>query len=478
MLMRFRRKKINIVSMIEIYIKLYKVLLFIFSRERGGLMNKNSLGKKIFILSLGTIIAAQLAISGCKPVTPTANYELHEWGVMEGCFTDDSVFVTSRPKIETSIKLPVIYIDAEGPMKISVKENIQEMTEPSLTITYPEAERSGKEISWNNVEVLSDKNSFGTPKLAVDERKTLEDIMPILNNVDSNTLKYNGKSSKFLFYEAEMKFENPIELSYDLRGVKVKNNGNYSVDSMVFVTSIPGALPFQDKLLAAKIGTLAPGEEKTVELSDFVREDNTLKEDLMKAGFTEKESESFSKLWSAQLFDTLYRRVDSQLAYKLPESEYDKLIPLTASPKPTNIERAMYVVLDASSRFNVTYEENELGGFFKDNMKKDKILNKEDIKKYTYALPEEAKEILLKSNPDEWLVGIDPLYREADITCQACGWICYTTPTPYEWKITDQNNGTLEIRIRDVQCFGLTPAFYYNGNEYLPQLPIPQPTGN
>jgi hypothetical protein len=43
--------------------------------------------------------------------------------------------------------------------------------------------------------------------------------------------------------------------------------------------------------------------------------------------------------------------------------------------------------------------------------------------------------------------------------------------------VPGSSGNELEIRIRDVQCFGQVPIFYYKGVEYRPQLPIPELEG-
>ncbi|MCX6709500.1 MAG: hypothetical protein NTV63_00915, partial [Candidatus Woesearchaeota archaeon] len=165
----------------------------------------------------GLIIACSVAAAafapGCNKET-SSSYDLHEWGVMEGCLTNNTVLVTSRPEIDMMVKQPVIYIHSNGSLNLSLEAKVIGMTNEESILTYPEAEVSGNSISWENVKVTPEKVSLAVPKIVTKMmiRKGIEDIIPTLNDVNSNTLKYNGIESKFLFYEAEMSFENPIEL--------------------------------------------------------------------------------------------------------------------------------------------------------------------------------------------------------------------------------------------------------------------------
>ena len=401
------------------------------------------------IIIAGSIAAGAL-IPGCnKASNPT--YTLHEWGVMEGCLTNNTVLVTSRPEIETIVKQPVIYIHSNEEFNLSLEAKVADMTEGGSTLTYPEAKVNGNSISWDNVKVTSEKLSLAIPKIQMPgmmTRKGIEDIIPILNKVNSNTLEYKGLESKFLFYEAEMRFENPIEVSFDMGNVTVKNTGNYTVDSMVFTTDIPGANPFMQKMMGAKIGTLAPGEEKTERITAFKGEYNTLKADMISKGFTEQEADAFVNLWERQFFSGGMMRADSQLIYAIPEAQYNKLLPLTTSKAPSDVERLMYVCLDATSKFSEKYE----------------TIGKDEVKIYQYILPEEARKLLLSKN---WSLESDSSYNPDAAHCEACGWTCAYSAIPLQWNISEGGN-ELEIKIKNVPCVGILPEFNYNGTIYRP----------
>jgi hypothetical protein len=396
-------------------------------------------------------IAAGALIPGCNK-SSNPSYDIHEWGVMEGCLTDSTVLVTSRPELDMMVKQPVIYIHSNEQFSLSLEAKVIGMTNEESVLTYPEADVKGNSISWENVEVTSEKISLAVPKIRVPNmmiRKGIEEIIPMLNDVDSNTLKYNGIESKFLFYEAEMKFENPIELSFDIGSVTVKNTGDYPVDSMFFVTGVPGASPFMQKLMGAKIGNLAPGEEKTAQITAFNEEyNNTLKADVMAKGFTEKETDAFTKLWAGQFFSSSSMRANSQLIYAIPEEQYNRILQLKTSKKFSDIERLMYVRLDATSKFSEKYG----------------TIGKDEVKIYRHILPEEARKLLQSEN---WNLEADPEYNPDAAHCEACGWICSYSATPLQWSISEGAN-ELEIKIKNVPCIGILPEFNYNGTIYQP----------
>ncbi|MCX6710942.1 MAG: hypothetical protein NTZ02_02520 [Candidatus Woesearchaeota archaeon] len=353
------------------------------------------------------------------------------------------------------VKQPVIGIHSEGAIdNLSVGVELSSLSNLESILTYPNAEQSGKTISWNNVKVLSGSENLSALKYA-GERKNLDEIIPVLNDVDANTLISNGTKSNFLFYEAQIKFENPIELSYDTDSVRIKNNGKYPVENLIFIADFPSSeSPIFSRTYSARIERLAPGEEKEIPLSESVPNYDVFKDDLKKLGFTDKEADSFVNLWGPQLFSPSYRKSSAQFIFRIPESVYDEILPLNAEPKPVDVNRAMYVVLDATSNL---------------------FPEKSVYEKYISVLPEDAQNLLMNDKA-QWEIQLDPDYKPFQAICEACGWICSATPTPYEFVVSGEK-GNLEIRIRDVQCFGQVPIFYYNGVEYRPQLPIPELKG-
>ena len=274
-------------------------------------------------------------------VVETADYEVHEWGVLVGCSESKEWFLTSRPEVMARVLPPVIYVHAKELEEFDAKV-IFNGGKP--TQTYPLINAQGNALEWKNVKVIKEPESKElTPK----SYAPLEEIIPTLNDVDADELNYNNIKTRFLFYEGELPFENKIEASYDLeqRKVFVRNNSKYAVyDVMVAIGT--GNFMYPTRYIA-KIGTLAPGMqvEKTLEEASRIN----LKENMVALGFTEKEAEAFAKLW----YDPFFKPTNitfARLSYRLPRSEIERLIRLEFEPKPKKLLRELWVLVDLESR--------------------------------------------------------------------------------------------------------------------------------
>jgi hypothetical protein len=283
-----------------------------------------------------------------EAVVKTADYEVHEWGVIAGCNESEDWFLTSRPEQMLLVKQPVIYIHAEDLEEFDVKV-VFNKGEP--TQTYPLVEVSNNTLEWKNVKV-AEKMESEAPKAASKARIPKEyvplgEIIPILNDIDADELNYNNVNTRFLFYEGKLPFENKIEVSYDLEQKKVfvRNNSNYEVYDVIVAVGIGGFIHF--KRYIAKIGTLAPGAQAEKTLEEAGRPD--LKEKMIALGFTEKESEAFSKLWQKPFFAPTNLPF-ARLSYRLPRSEIERLIRLEFNPKPKKLLRELWVLVDLEGK--------------------------------------------------------------------------------------------------------------------------------
>ncbi len=289
----------------------------------------------------------------CKQVQKqeTADYEVHEWGVLAGCTSSDDYFLTSRPEeVKMVVKEPVIYIHSNDVKEFDLRV---EFKEGKHLLNYPETEIKGEKIEWNNVKVSDDcqTETIGATKRF--NPVPLEEIIPILNNVDADCLEvFNGEQARFLFYEGEMQFENKITVDYVAQSMKakIKNNGFYVVYDLALSVEELMSVPqegFYDNpnLGLGFIEELKPGEEKSIELKD-IRID--LKEKMTGIGFTEKEAGSFASLWQDNFYHSQYntKGYSKTLSYRLPQSETEKMISLNFDPEPKKVLRSLWVMVN------------------------------------------------------------------------------------------------------------------------------------
>jgi hypothetical protein len=298
----------------------------------------------------GTIIEiTNIEIDNSGPVTGVINkdsisatgYEIHEWGVMLGCATDNNFFNTSRPEMQTIIKQPVVYVHSENKQPFSLKVTFNTGKPTSV---YPPTEINSNITEWKNVHFeefekrVMEKSDFDTNRL-----RPLKEIMGVLNDVDADRLVYNGTSSNFLFYEGEMGFENKIEATYEpAKGeVTFKNNFAYTVYNVVF-SSMTGDF-IHPNYIYARAEKINPDETVVVKTAND--EMGIWTRDLITLGFSDREASSFSKLWERPFMEKSNSGNWKNLIYRIPQEELEKMITLQFDPVPKKVIRTLYVLV-------------------------------------------------------------------------------------------------------------------------------------
>lgn len=300
--------------------------------------------RKLCLLSLAGALALMLAaLLACEddstcPITCDEGFEVHEWGVMVGCDSDTSFFLTSRPEVDALVRIPVIYV--HSPCRTPFTAEVT-FAEGHPTDTYPVATVSNNKATWSNV-------TF-TDKITVPSAKALEfvplaDIIETLNSVDGDIMQYDGIGARFLFYEGEAKFDNVVEVSYDYdsSSVTFTNHADYPVYDLIFTLSPLGLGPFVN-MLYAEADWLEAGETIEVELQTRYRRP-LIGRFLTALGFTEPEAESFEALWQTPLFDANNPAGPTKVFYRLPQSVYDDFISLEITPNPVKTIRTLFVL--------------------------------------------------------------------------------------------------------------------------------------
>lgn len=305
-------------------------------------------GSSLVILAIAGV--ALVALVGCSDSTSSGHrhFAVHEWGVMVGCEEDDSFFVTSRPLEVLAVDIPVIYFHSteKEPFDVGIRFNCGKPC-----ATYPEAYVSSDSIVWNDVRFSQAADP--TSDSATDGYVPLQYIIGTLNDVDADMLRHRGVDSRFLFYEGNSGFRNEIAHTPGESGeVVFKNRSDYTCHDVMLVGKlnlfIPDEVPDPFPMLFfASIDSLMPGQELSAEY-DTLFDDPDIASDLIELGFTQSEANSFVQLWSGpffRIYDFYDPEVRGHLVYRLPQSEYDRLINLDIEPAPDEIIRAMYVLV-------------------------------------------------------------------------------------------------------------------------------------
>lgn len=307
-------------------------------------------GRKRVAVFLAMTLSAMLAFPGLaaeKVVTPGNNsgdaaYEVHEWGVVVGCENSRNYALTARPLPMMVVKEPVLYFHSQDKKPFALKVTFNQGTP---TDTYPEAAKNGNTLQWKRVTFPTATASSTAKGFETDDGLVpFNAIVNTLNNVDADEVEAGGVKARFLYYEGQIPFANPVKATFDLekKEATVANDGSYPVFDLFVL--IPEGMGWQalfepqDPFLAY-LPQLQPGETVRVKL-DPVLQKVDFGKSLRTLGFTEKESAAFALLWSESILKS------GKLFYRLPQSECERMITLEFNPRPQKISRALYVLLE------------------------------------------------------------------------------------------------------------------------------------
>jgi|GEM_PF-5715537 len=376
--------------------------------------------KSILLSPILICVVCFVSLFGCTstgPVLPNDNntildnnysykFEVREWGVMVGCSDSSEFVLTSRPEQVMLAKLPIIYIDSNNVEEFGLEVNF---LNNKPTMTYPQASVLGANfISWNGIKIKNcderegSRVSGGVLGKGFEEPRSIEEMLPELNNVDSDCLGVDGLETRFLFYEGEVEFEQKIDFTYDKNNslLRVKNNNSYPVYE----------LSFSNGVKRGYVGDLSPGEEEIVEVSQAQQYHLfDLSSKMKNLGFSQLEADSFSNIWNYSFFNS---NDAGRLFYLLPESEVEKVTKLNfRGVVPTKVTRALWVLNNvecpkncAEVKFsNKVLDVNQLGLSFSEI--------KEVLEDST--LKEENFEVIYSSGEKSRIFDLNSLYTHA-----------------------------------------------------------------
>ncbi|GEM_PF-1414589 len=290
------------------------------------------------------LLAATLSLVRCTDSgTDTdgqKDFEVREWGVLVGCAEDTTYFATSRPEVSQLVRLPVIYVHSRSKTPFTVKATFPT---GGPSDTYPQADMSKSTVEWKDV-TFGDSPVTNKPLSGYDY-EPLEHIIPVLNNCDADILDYNGWLSRFLFYEGSVDYRNQVTASYDPDSLTAQatNQGDFAVYN-VNLTARPqnsyGPLPLT---FFAHWDRLDP--HQTARTTLYEEPVSSYLEDMMAQGFSQSEAEAFAELWEQTFYMGNSMSGISNLVYRLPQAEYDRLISLSVTPAPDKLIRTLYVLI-------------------------------------------------------------------------------------------------------------------------------------
>ena len=336
------------------------------------------------ILVTGTLSVVGLFGHAAEPVKPNAQpapsaapFVVHEWGTFTSFSGSDGVPANFYPNYTdlpdfvyaqgggplsksnrlqrdgtVSMETPVIYFYADREMKASVKVDFPRGW---ITEWYPFAAISpspvakttpGQTIRWDVRLLAGETVKF--PGKPDDENHYFEaratDAVPLQTEValrenDRNFEQRGGsvvQREKFLFYRGVGTFPPPVSLKATGGGsVRIHNAAGNKVDGLVLVHVEGSQVGFE------LLGSIDAGTDTTATIPAAAGKKadlaTAMRKILTATGLYEKEAQAMVNTWDSAWFG----ESGTRLLYLVPRAKTDELLPLTITPKPTEVVRVL-----------------------------------------------------------------------------------------------------------------------------------------
>jgi hypothetical protein len=339
------------------------------------------------LVSLPLLAACILAVGG-EPVKEKApeepavkGLEVHEWGVYRNHRDADmvngdlrAIWAALPPFVYGQVdgrKLPVHYQNLRESDKPVIFFHAAEPVTVDLRIDFPggmagvwwpgtqqPAVHNGKLVGDGKVDQphqslewrLNLKNPRGIPTGKVPFASVKKDHwVETLRAVKADDvyahvgeLGLGQEHEKFVYYDGLLPRGKWADIAVEKDRITVSNLAAFPLYDLTAVDARNPAKPRVARLAKfdaktdKKLLEFADADAKTL-ADDCV---NTLTGQLKDAGLQQDEGHALAVLWRAELFET----EGVTLFYRLPQEEYDRLLPLTMKPKPEKIVRVGLVV--------------------------------------------------------------------------------------------------------------------------------------
>lgn len=247
-------------------------------------------------------------------------FDIHEWGVfVKGYNCNETLVLAESPPL-VHVRKPVIYFHS-----IINKTNILvEISSIRNASVIPEAKLGNNQIVWK---------------------------VPVEDNIITLS---NGTQYPYLFYEGETNFSTNILLNITTFGENatfyVKNHENYTISDIYIIYGYPTGTPdyIYRGMTYVYIDKLEKDEEKSITTSlkkNLTYDTEELFVSLIEKGLTNEESLELINYWEQWWFYPTNMGNYTRMMYVIPQSVYDRMLPLRVIPEPDSIDRVGLFVL-------------------------------------------------------------------------------------------------------------------------------------
>ena len=247
-------------------------------------------------------------------------FDIHEWGVFIKGYNCNETLVLSQSPPTVYVRKPVIYFHSLTNLT-NISVEISSIRNASV---IPDARLSNNQIVWE---------------------------VPVKD--DEITLP-NGTSYPYLFYEGETNLSTNILLNITSSGENVtfyvENHENYTITDIYLIYGYPTGSPdyAYRGMTYTYIDTLEENEERSITLSmkkNVTYNSEELFISLVEKGLTSEEAQELIIYWENWWFYPTNLGNYTRMVYMIPQSVYDKVLPLRVIPEPVSIERVGIFVL-------------------------------------------------------------------------------------------------------------------------------------
>lgn len=312
----------------------------------------------LLCLFLASCLIVLLIPTSAQQSSEPNSLVVHEWGTFTSVSSKDGDALTWRPlsfesdlpsfiysidkgaswqghyqypsksftQVLVRMETPVLYFYSKEEMDLTVKVGF-----PSGRITewYPRARVASHGIDWGQLKLF--------PNLRVElPHDARQNHYYPARETDAAILKVPGEQKseyeKFLFYRGVGTFPLPISLKLQEDKVLIRNVANHVFPRAILFENRAGQIGFTT-LNVNRAETTVDRPVLGKQIADLRL---ALKGILMSEGLFEKEADAMLNTWRDSWFEDGLR-----LFYIFPQTETDKILPLTIEPRPAAVVRVL-----------------------------------------------------------------------------------------------------------------------------------------
>jgi len=341
-----------------------------------------------FLLVLAGVMGGWLQVRSDTGGQKSTGLMVHEWGVFRVYEDEETALQAMRaeweglPKFIYGVKelnrnmpyrgavdKPVIYLHSPQPMTVDLKVSFakgQAMVWYPATVTPNSEARDTRTLHWKlYLKEFPKEGRFPRPPAGFQAADVPGDHWYArLRDVDAAELFSQGSDTrvgatwdreKFVYYDGVVPAPKCLEVVFRDDTIGVKSLGDFPVHDLFVIDRRQ-----PDKVRVARRDEVA----SKAELADLAMKEvhgerwladaaNDLLDRLQKAGLHADEAKSLVSTWKQEFFHS----PQITLIYRLPQAEYDRMLPLTVTPAADKLVRVglvQQIVWDKSLRDQIT----------------------------------------------------------------------------------------------------------------------------